>query len=140
MSVSSWKKEFYPTPARRIKTELGAARHDLKKWRGALEENLRKHNVTLVTPGYIQDENGNEFSFDNETCASCCLSGQNCRRKCDLYKIRDFTPCTLKRDDETENPWYQLLYHNNPRPMIRWLEKLVKKLESKDATDGQGGP
>jgi hypothetical protein len=34
MSLASWKAEFYPTPASRIKTVLGAVKHSLRKWKG----------------------------------------------------------------------------------------------------------
>ncbi len=69
MSLKSWMKEFYPVDASRVKGRKARIKHSLKKWRGALPENLDKHKVEYW--GYAVFDEKRELVFDADTCALC---------------------------------------------------------------------
>lgn len=136
MSHQTWIKEFYPiTAKRRVKvgcTELEAAEHSLKKWRGFQPANLHKH--------HLQAPHGRVCS-DGSSCALCQLhddrspvaNGPDCS-KCILTKIRDGTPC--HRADYTDlkmAPWHYWSVAGDPKPMLALLKAAVKVLKNERA-------
>jgi hypothetical protein len=63
MSIDSWEKEFYPTPAWEV-PEPEALAHSVRKWEGLLPINLNRHGVTFKRLQNLQFVGG-------DTCALC---------------------------------------------------------------------
>jgi len=87
MSLTTWKQEFYTTPATTPQDKLSAIEHSLKKWRGLTKENLERHQVAK----------NNKFIFDikdktdalliaGSSCALCCLYYLDGCEGCPLYR------------------------------------------------------
>lgn len=78
-SWASWLRAHYPTDAADCRPGLAAIRHSLRKWRGALRVNLRKHRVKLlrdVAYGVHDSEWEGELRegvlvFNVDSCALC---------------------------------------------------------------------
>ena len=110
-----WKEEFYTISAYsdKIKTKLQSIKHSLKKWKGALKENLDKHHLFFVP-----------IKFYADTCSLCVkyrdyntrISKEACV-KCPIY-IHTNKDCLRQFDI-----WQ---FKNNPKPMIKLLEKVLE--------------
>ena len=128
MSFESWIEEFYPVPARECPKEQAAA-HSLKKWQGALPENLVKHGV-VYRYGTIRENGSHYLSFDSGSCALCHHYVDKYRwtcGTCPLFIVRDHVACFMDRIDEVEaegNPFHRA--EVTVEPMIMWLEKAVE--------------
>ena len=57
MSLLTWMKEFYPTPADSLQAQKAPAAHSLKKWQGLTRDNLRKHKVKVDDSSLIDGDN-----------------------------------------------------------------------------------
>jgi len=68
MSLASWKKEFYKTPAYEVSKRF-ALKHSLRKWQGLLAKNRRKHRVGF-NGIEVYDEN-DYLTIDSSSCALC---------------------------------------------------------------------
>jgi hypothetical protein len=91
MSVESWKEEFYSEPANQVPAGR-AARHSLKKWQGALPENLEKHDVAYVNARVFDLSRRDEVIFGSGTCALCEAVRDECD-KCVLAHARGGLSC-----------------------------------------------
>lgn len=131
MSLETWKKEFYPTPAQKFPTELEAVEHSLRKWRGLTKENLEKHEL-YQRLYFIQDATGKKFCIDCTTCALCQQHFDAAENLADCDK------CVLKHVnviygnhyscDECISGSSDTIYgyftkYKDPQPMIDLLEK-----------------
>lgn len=117
MSLASWKKEFYKTPAHKV-SERFALKHSLRKWRGLLYKNRRKHKVYFAGTKVYDDHN--LLSIDESSCALCHHYQENECRGCPLGG------CGAA--------YVKAICHENIVPMIRLLEKAVKKQKSRVKT------
>jgi hypothetical protein len=106
-----WYQEFYLIPASQTSKEQAAA-HSLRKWRGALPENLAKYN--LKKPPIV---------YGAGTCA-LCKHNTKCVT-CPLCQMRGDVPCDAPRLDERLSPYASWTEEHNPLPMIEWLERTV---------------
>lgn len=140
MSINTWKKKYYPVSASKFEgraaySQLEAAKHCLKKWKGLRQANLMEHHLTLKH-GNIVDRNGNTFYTDGDSCALCQWNDapgiiDKCKR-CVLSKARGGFSCTCPRpDEENKSPFSAMRNHNNPEPIIFWLKKAVKLAEER---------
>ena len=75
MSLTTWKKEFYPVPAKKMPLRK-ALEHSILKWRGALPGNLRKHGCCLGDCREVLSSRG-EFYFSTRHLY--------CKSNCSLY-------------------------------------------------------
>lgn len=124
MSLETWKAEFYPVPADKVK-KRDAVAHSLRKWIGMREENLKKHGCYAHYSSVRSDDGS--FVVSGSSCSLCVLyfhSGKEkpCR-ECPLAKSRGGVPC-----DEDDSPWSQWSSFSkggNPEPMIAALEKTL---------------
>jgi hypothetical protein len=121
MSLNSWKKEFYPVPAKKVKGRIERIKHSWKKWQGALPENCAKHGVQYA--GHAVGT----LDFNANTCALCCKYYEFDEehwlnlvcRKCPIVKVTGST-CIEAYDNA----------FNNPEPMVRLLQEvLIVELE-----------
>lgn len=136
MSLESWMREFYPVDAIAASgSPLAAAEHSLRKWRGALPDNLKKHGV-LYAWHEIYSAGTSELviEFRGNTCALCAASKNeedkskklvkpNCQ-KCPLAIVRNGFSCDNK-DEGYEDMSPYLASEDCPDIMIEWLEKTV---------------
>lgn len=135
MSLKTWKKEFYPTPANKT-TKKNAVAHSLRKWIGLLPENRKKHNM-IFDPGSsyydICEKNkddsysNNFFSIDDTSCALCHHYIYEDCKNCPLYKVVG-TACNNHENKKT--PYEIYTETGNPKPMIAALKK-AQLLEKK---------
>jgi len=135
MSLATWKKEFYKTPAHRVSKRF-AAKHSLRKWIGLKKSNLKKHGVMIVNresviniadkekwDGFVQDE-VKSVEIDESTCSLCAnfadtANGDDICAKCPLCKMG-------KTCGEENSPYDLFLSTGNVGPMVKALEKIVK--------------
>ena len=125
MSMSTWKKEFYPIDASKIKTEKGAIKHSLRKWEGLLQKNLKKHKMTASHRYHLEDENDNRLRINGDSCALCRLINSKCN-ECPIVKC-GFGPCDWGSDNN--DGWRRWIDNDDPKPMIKLLKKVLKKYE-----------
>lgn len=135
MSLSSWKKEFYSTPANKVSKRF-ALKHSLKKWLGLKPANRKKHNVSfedsdLVNTSDVEEAvdgaNVKRFEFTDETCALC----QHFRGSDDECKECPLTKAGISRCSDSYSPFGSFVNNDNIVPMINALKKALKKQEEK---------
>lgn len=123
MSIKTWKKEFYPISAEKVKSQKKAVEHAILKWTGLLPKNREKHGlVTGSGPYYIYYYDGRVqyfFEICSDTCALCLLTVDNCRR-CKITKVTG-AACT-----KTNGPWAKWADNKDPKPMLKVLRKVLK--------------
>ena len=117
MSLESWKKEFYRTPASKV-SRRHALKHSLKKWVGLLSKNRRKHRVQLYE-AQLSDNDCNTLDIDSDSCALC---HHYIDKDCEGCPISFGLRCTNK---------YASIFFNKPLPMINLLKKTLKRKENK---------
>lgn len=119
MSLASWKREFYRTPAHKVSKKY-AIRHSLKKWTGLKWSNRKKHNVFLGDLSSI-DGKGNYLSFSCSTCALCIHHWDNNCCDCPLLIVNNGKQC-----HETGQPYDLFTNKYRIAPMIKLLQKALK--------------
>ncbi len=112
MSISTWKKEFYPTPASRC-SKKNALAHSLRKWEGLLKKNLRKHGVTWDDAWGLLNKSGDSCALcmRHRACVGCpiCVAGLSC--------------VTVGNDGLFDKSFD----NTDARPMVYALRKLVRE-------------
>lgn len=77
MSLKTWKAEFLPITAKRAAERYGAIKcieHSLQKWKGALPENTKRHDVIYGEYSHTlidAKDRTKDIEFDSETCSLC---------------------------------------------------------------------
>lgn len=133
MSLKTWKKEFCPTTAKTAAARTGAIKcieHSLKKWEGALPENLEKHGLEYGDHLLREIDGPEIMRFDHRTCSLCVkyLVGADCR-KCPIVKAGN-PECDAYPDNDDD--WEGVPIdgyrksENNPQPMIDTLKKTLE--------------
>lgn len=130
MSLNSWKKEFYPTEAADSRPGKSAVTHSLRKWRGLLPANLKKHDLFHEADQYDISYEDECFTVDAGTCA-LCFHYIN-----DGYDSPKYDPaagfcvdCPLNKllggrcDVGSRSPFNVWVDTGDPKPMIKALEK-----------------
>lgn len=130
MSLKTWKAEFYPRPAESVKTKRAAVLHSIRKWEGLLPENLKRHGVE-VDMGDLIDEYGKLFQMDESSCALCQLYLNDTCVSCPLSQARGSVPCDSEKRSENTAPYKTWFSSDDPKPMLRWLRKALKFLETR---------
>lgn len=126
MSLESWKKEFYPTPASDFigggQTAVGAVQHSLKKWEGTTPLNLANHHLSHIGQ-YLQDDSSSTKSIlTSEGCSLCVGYYRN-------HECRT-CPITLYKKEHGEKiypsyacqPQYEEAMSGRTIPMIELLK------------------
>ena len=127
MSLKSWMKEFYPTEAFSKKALAEPVTHSLRKWKGLTKTNLRKPGlVKNPDDDFIyKDDNAvldqrDRFDIDAENCA-CCMRYDPNNQDCDDCPLMQF------HADGCHSAYIEFTMDSDARPMIRLLEKALKK-------------
>jgi hypothetical protein len=150
MSVESWRNEFYPIDAAYLvdvldnepqpdldanSIDIKLIEHSLLKWKGALKENLEKHESSY-SRGVILDRD-DCLVFDSSTCALCQKYTADREQEEDpRCTLKSGIACPIVRmqkhpcdgDEEVRNEecsTYGLAKHN-PEVMIELLEKTLE--------------
>lgn len=153
MSFKTWKEEFYPVTAQEIVEKCATRQelilHSLQKWNGLKQENLDKHNVSIIQArvfNYIVFDNKDmeffktlEFTYwgelkeklegidhliiDSDSC-SLCVKYEDCE-DCPLYDMRDQTPCD-EADENDSGPFEIWQTEKDPMIMIHTLKDCLR--------------
>jgi len=139
MSLNSWKKEFYPTPASKAKGKKNAIKHSLTKWIGLRKKNLQKHDLVFAYADSPAIYENNELSsrhikINSQTCALCVLyfngRGQDSdlmtNKKGTCFKCPLFQSLGNKCDGKFDRPYVKFMDSANPEPMIKALQKTLE--------------
>lgn len=130
MSIVSWMEEFYSKDAVELAnydgvTDLDLVRHSLKKWQGALPENLVRHNVGYKSHTIYQEDS--EFYFDRNSCSLCVFDNHSNCRTCPILSVTGKTCDIGNFFCQGSMTWNNS--GDTPEPMIRLLEKVKCVLE-----------
>lgn len=116
MSLATWKKKYYPMPARECPAAL-ALQFDRRKWIGLLPQNRKKHGVRLTTDqgvaGLILTDGTHTLAINGSCCASC-LAHHFCV-DCPLFDCQD------------DSLWDAFVNRKAVRPMLEHIERAIKK-------------
>lgn len=134
MSIATWKKEYYPTPAdRNCKTDLMAIEHSLNKYEGIRTANLKKHNVWLEEGSLCERFPKTEITrgfliLGNDECALChkhytMSSSQPCKT-CPLFQSGNH--CM-----QAGSPYRRARRVHQPGPLIKVLTTLKNQCNKK---------
>jgi hypothetical protein len=132
MSFKSWKVEFYAEDAKDLveRSDMECVEHSIKKWEGALPENLAKHSKSLNYTGARVSTNAGKYvlEFDSETCALCQKYPEDCHTDAEsrFENFLDQTKkCPILR--ETGETCHHAYKHSidDPSKMIKLL-KIIK--------------
>ena len=122
MSIATWKKEFYPTPADQC-TAANALDHGILKWSGTTKAAMKRHGLTKIDK-FVVDNQGRGFPFAGPTCALCRHSSTAGLACCDCV-IEQTTGMSCF---EAYVRWCQT---GAPRPMLALLRKVKRALARK---------
>lgn len=151
MSLESWKKEFYPIPACLIAVDtdnpVTLIEHSLRKWRGALPENLARHELEYHHHGLTEIKEASEspvpsgpFGFISNSCSLCAKYYKSPRFSAPFscatcpIAIVDGVSCE-GRSLDPDSPGGGVAHdhekdtyaksRNDPQPMIALLERVL---------------
>ncbi len=123
MSLESWRKEFYPVPAKSTMRMdvIGIIKHSFHKWIGLSPKNLKRHGLERYEDGISDDMES--FSTGNESCSLCKKYldvtwpiGQIDCSKCPITKMRGYS-CSKE---------YKKFYSTGEnQPMVDLLEETL---------------
>lgn len=150
MSLKTWKKEFYPVSAEAFANDatdtIGLLEHSLKKWQGAIQENLEKHKVYLdpdadaivdksVGPDpYFPDLSEDQILYFNGMTCALCHAYTFCKG-CPLYEIRNNTNCNRHNFDLLKHKpgaFSIFISESDVYPMIALLEDALNTFKNRD--------
>ncbi len=135
MSFDTWTAEFYPDSSEATEangSELDAARHCLRKWKGLRPDALALHKVE--TPfikirglRLLRDDSEKSLPISWASCALCLRHDDNCD-ECslgDAAKRHGHESCAAGEKSAFDR-WTN---QGDPEPMIALLEETVEVLE-----------
>ena len=133
MSMKSWKKEFYPVPAKEVPEEE-ALDHSIQKWKGLQKDNLARHELIHDDDRLISDsDESNSLKIDSESCALCIhhAIGKGTCERCPLFLALGMS-CDYGWHGES--PYGIFVNGGNAKPMLAALlkaKKITKKKEDR---------
>jgi len=141
MSFKSWKKEFYTKDASEYinKTDEKCLKHSILKWKGALPENVEKHQVTYEQHAIIENST-EQLSYTGWTCALCrkysdfdppddCNYYSNPPDDCSCYSNQTDEYCPIVRVKGSTCAAIYKITRNNPTEMIQLLEDVLEGIK-----------
>lgn len=137
MSIESWKEEFLPPFPPKDAPVRDHVMHSLIKWRGALPENLTKHDVRYVdwkifnlSPISYEDQ-CSRVIFGDTTCSLCRLAKDVCI-DCPITRVNGVSCIGIVLDYNIWKGPYREIYKlskNDPSPMIELLESTLAGID-----------
>ncbi len=122
MSVETWLAEFYPQKAFEVSIEE-ALDHSLQKWRGALPENLTKHQLAEVPIPYSSATCALCHHYYSESCDDGTDSEQPACLDCPIVKSGQPDCSNSESAYNHAKPQTEYYKIQNPSVMIVCLEK-----------------
>lgn len=122
MSLASWKKEFYRTPANKVSKGY-ALRHSIRKWTGLLAVNRKKHKVFLQNCTLFEIKGYETLTIDGSSCSLCRHHEKNHCETC---------PVVLKTGTRCFTAYEKMSDLNRVGPMVNLLKKALTKRGSKN--------
>lgn len=148
MSLDTWKREFYPSPASDFRagwratppTAVEAAEHSLKKWEGMLSHNLARHGVSHPFLGELVeiDNPYKRIAIAGEVgCALCHYYNLSCGR----CPLRAVTPTACGSTSNYGEVCRSFSSYGEGEETDAAIRKLLADLKSATAKamDTQGG-
>jgi len=123
MSLKSWKKIYYPVPAKKV-SKRNAIAHSLRKWQGLFRSILREHGLRRDGVDIVGCKGeGTTFGVGADNCALCAryistVSDEH--RRCAECPLLEFTGEGCR-----DGQWTAFSLCGNPRPMIKALKKAL---------------
>lgn len=131
MSFKSWKKEFYTKDANEYinETDEKCLKHSILKWKGALPENVEKHQVTYKQHAIIENST-EQLSYTGWTCALCRkYSDSDPLNDCNCYSNQTDEYCPIVRVKGSTCAAIYEITRNNPTEMIQLLEDVLEGIK-----------
>lgn len=133
MSFESWKKEFYPKYASEYitKTDKECLKHSIQKWKGALPENVKKHEVRYKEHAVFENLIGQHLHYNGMSCALCnkysdiAPDVDDC--DCYSYETDEYCPIVRIKGVTCNDTYVDAL--NDPTDMIKLLKDTLKGIE-----------
>lgn len=132
MSLETWKARYYLISATNLyfagreltdkQREISTLHHSLRKWKGLLASNLKRHKLRLICFNSLTGGNGRDFYIDSDSCSLCALYLRSDCINCPISKNYEKTECNMKSE-----AWKAWCSDNNPKPMIARLKKELKR-------------
>lgn len=125
MILKNWSKEFYPIHAAdATENDLVAIDHCIKKWKGALPKNLKKHGVAYKDHTIYETDvaTSNSIDFNGDTCALC----QKYQYVLSCKNEIDGTSCPIVRKLGQNCEDIYSRSGSDPKPMLKLLYKTKK--------------
>jgi len=133
MSLKTWKKQYMPDAHNHVGRGIEAVEHSLKKWRGLLPANLKRHG--MQHPVEWEDYNSvireikhpitEDLIIDADNCALCFHHPYGCG-SCSL-KVTLGAAC-----DRPGQPYDLWVTSGRVHPMIKALERTLKRLKERE--------
>lgn len=134
LSYKEWASKHYATPADAfrglsrsdLQTQLRAARHSLRKWRGLREDVMVEHELRFSPHGsrMLTYREETRLYIDASSCALCKLcTGEDETVQCSQC------PITRAADRTCAHEYAAFSRSGDVEPMIALLEKTVRYLE-----------
>lgn len=130
MSIVTWRKEFCPTPAKKM-VEAGleqAIEHSLVKWKGLRETNLAKHGLRrskFSSWAVIDDNTG--ISHTVASARQCALCAKFLAAKCAGCPLNKYGATRSTQSEGCNVVYSQWTYKSDPEPMIMALETALAR-------------
>lgn len=130
MSFESWKKEFYPKEANDFvnKTDEECLKHCIQKWKGALPENVEKHQVKYKEHSVFEDLTEQNLYYNGISCALCKkysdISPDEDDCDCYSYETDEYCPIVRIKGVTCHNIYVNTV--NDPTDMIKLLKDTLK--------------
>ena len=125
MSLDSWKKIYYPTPADSAEAQAAPAKHSLRKWEGLRLEVLQQHQIHKSRCSIGGDDG--LMLMDDESCALCVRHFAPKTKGdayCDGCPLLEHLGRNCFQSDAS--PFRQWGNGNDPEPMIAALKAAVE--------------
>ena len=122
MSIATWEKQYYPTPAEKC-SKAKALDHSIRKWTGATPAALKHHGLTKGSYCCIKDSRGDDFVFGSKTCSLCCTADCGLdTNQCPIYTVTGHGCIGLL------NIWAHM---GDAKPMLTLLRKVKREMAKK---------
>ena len=133
MSIATWKKEFYPTPADQC-TAANALDHSIRLWEGARKSSLKAHGLRKggrEGTDLIDDDFNTFFLTARNHCALCLNY-----RSCMLDSVPDQETCPIARMIggtcfDACDVWHE---EDDARPMLTLLKRVKREMAKRAKT------
>ena len=133
MSIVSWKKEFYRTPAGEAAKggDAPAILHSLEKWRGLRPVALAAHSLRLRGCELVAEGDKDRFCVDESSCALCRAHTDEFNNvycpSCPVYAANGGVGCDDLCPGQKISAYHSLTKKGDPEPMISLLELAAQK-------------